>query len=97
MHPGSKLSTLAWWADVTLGADLGIDHATTDDAYAAMDWLQARQELIEKKLARRHLAPEPNPSRMALFDLSSSLAGRLALPARAPRLLPRRQERQGPD
>jgi len=72
VHPGSKLSTLAWWADVTLGADLGIDHATTDDAYAAMDWLQARQELIEKKLARRHLAPEPNPSRMALFDLSSS-------------------------
>ena len=71
-HPGSKLSTIGWWADVTLGADLGIDHATTDDAYAAMDWLQARQELIEKKLARRHLAPEPNPSRMALFDLSSS-------------------------
>jgi hypothetical protein len=72
VHPGSKLSTIAWWADVTLGADLGIEHATTDDAYAAMDWLQGRQELIEKKLARRHLAPEPNPSRMALFDLSSS-------------------------
>jgi transposase len=44
----------------------------TDDAYAAMDWLQGRQELIEKKLARRHLAPDANPSRMALFDLSSS-------------------------
>jgi Transposase DDE domain len=72
VHPGSKLSTIAWWADVTLGPDLGIEHATTDDAYAAMDWLQARQELIEKKLARRHLAPGPNPSRMALFDLSSS-------------------------
>ena len=71
-HPGSKLSTIAWWQDVTLGTDLGIQHATTDDAYAAMDWLQARQELIEKKLARRHLAPEANPSRMALFDLSSS-------------------------
>ena len=71
-HPGSKLSTIGWWADVTLGPDLGIEHATTDDAYAAMDWLQARQELIEKKLARRHLAPEPNPSRMALLDLSSS-------------------------
>ena len=27
---------------------------------------------IEAELARRHLAPEPNPSRMALFDLSSS-------------------------
>jgi hypothetical protein len=71
-HPGSKLSTIAWWQDVTLGTDLGTQHATTDDAYAAMDWLQARQELIEKKLARRHLAPEANPSRMALFDLSSS-------------------------
>src|ERR1039458_6985809 len=71
-HPGSKLSTIAWWQDVTLGTDLGIQHATTDDAYAAMDRLQARQELIEKKLARRHLAPEANPSRMALFDLSSS-------------------------
>ena len=71
-HPGSKLSTIAWWQDVTLGTDLGIQHATTDDAYAAMDWLEARQELIEKKLTRRHLAPEANPSRMALFDLSSS-------------------------
>ena len=31
-----------------------------------------RQDPIEAALARRHLAPEPNPSRMALFDLSSS-------------------------
>ena len=71
-HPGSKLSTIAWWADTALGPDLGIEDATTDEAYAAMDWLQARQEIIETKLARRHLAPEANPSRMALFDLSSS-------------------------
>jgi len=71
-HPGSKLSTIAWWQDVTLGADLGIADATTDEAYAAMDWLEARQEAIEQKLARRHLAPAANPSRMALFDLSSS-------------------------
>jgi hypothetical protein len=70
--PGSKLSTLAWWGDVTLGADLGIGDATTDEAYAAMDWLQARQDAIERKLARRHLAPAANPQRMALFDLSSS-------------------------
>jgi hypothetical protein len=71
-HPGSKLSTLAWWQDVTLGADLGVENATTDEAYAAMDWLQSRQDAIEKKLARRHLASEANPRRMALFDLSSS-------------------------
>ncbi|HEX8005006.1 MAG TPA: IS1634 family transposase [Trebonia sp.] len=72
VHPGSKLSTLAWWGDVTLGADLGIEDATTDEAYAAMDWLQSRQDAIENKLARRHLAPAANPQRMALFDLSSS-------------------------
>jgi hypothetical protein len=72
VHPGSKLSTTAWWHDTTLGADLGIADATTDEAYAAVDWLESRQEAIEKKLARRHLAPEANPQRMALFDLSSS-------------------------
>jgi hypothetical protein len=71
-HPGSKLSTIAWWHDTTLGPDLGIQDATTDEAYAAMDWLQARQEAIETRLARRHLAPDANPGRMALFDLSSS-------------------------
>jgi hypothetical protein len=70
--PASKLSTRAWWADTTLGTDLGVAGAATDDIYAAMDWLAGRQDAIEAKLAARHLAPEPNPSRMALFDLSSS-------------------------
>src|SRR6516164_5600667 len=70
--PASKLSTLGWWADVTLGADLGAAEASTDAVYAAMDWLVARQEQIETRLAARHLAPGVNPSRMALFDLSSS-------------------------
>jgi hypothetical protein len=70
--PGSKLSTLTWWGDTTLGADLGVAGASTDDIYAAMDWLGHRQDAIEAGLARRHLGPEPNPSKMALFDLSSS-------------------------
>jgi len=70
--PASKLSTLAWWDDVTLGADLGVASASADDIYAAMDWLGARQDAIEARLAARHLGPEPNPARMALFDLSSS-------------------------
>jgi hypothetical protein len=72
IQPGSKLSTLTWWNDTTLGADLGVTGASTDDIYAAMDWLEDRQDAIEADLASRHLAPEPNPSRMALFDLSSS-------------------------
>jgi hypothetical protein len=72
VKPASKLATLDWWADVTLGADLGVAQASTDDVYAAMDWLAGRQDAIEAELARRHLGPEPNPARMALFDLSSS-------------------------
>jgi hypothetical protein len=75
--PASKLSTLTWWADATLGADLGVAGASPDEIYAAMDWLGHRQDAIEADLARRHLAPGPNPSKMALFDLSSSwLEGR---------------------
>jgi hypothetical protein len=70
--PASKLSTLTWWADTTLGTDLGAAGASTDDIYAAMDWLAGQQDAIETGLARRHLAPAANPSKMALFDLSSS-------------------------
>src|ERR1700733_10748176 len=72
IHLGSKLSTLTWWADTTLGADLGVADASTDDIYAAMDWLEHRQDAIEARLAARPLAPAPHPARMALFDLSSS-------------------------
>jgi len=72
VRPGSKLSTLTWWNDVTLGADLGVAGASTDDIYAAMDWLEHRQDAIEAKLAARHLGPAANPAKMALFDLSSS-------------------------
>jgi hypothetical protein len=75
--PASKLSTLTWWADTTLGADLGTATVSAGRIYAAMDWLEHRQDAIEAKLAARHLAPAANPARMALFDLSSSwLEGR---------------------
>ena len=70
VRPESKLSTVTWWAsgDTTIGADLGVAGASTDEVYAAMDWLESRQRSIEKKLAARHLAP----GGIAMFDLSSS-------------------------
>jgi hypothetical protein len=67
-RPASKLSTVGWWADTTLGPDLGVAGASTDDVYQAMDWLLARQDDIEGQLARRRL----RDGGMALFDLSSS-------------------------
>jgi hypothetical protein len=72
IRPGSKLSTSRWWADTTLGTDLGIGAASTDEIYAAMDWLGARQDRIQKTLAAKHLNPAVNPDRLAMFDLSSS-------------------------
>jgi Transposase DDE domain len=68
LRPASKLSTISWWDDVTLGADLGVAGASTDEVYAAMDWLASRQDGIEKQLAARHL----REGGIAMFDLSSS-------------------------
>ena len=74
-RPASKLATTLWWAGTTVAADLGVADATTDEVYAAMDWLSGRQDGIETKLAGTHLAGAANPDRLALFDLSSSWAG----------------------
>jgi hypothetical protein len=71
-RPTSKLATTRWWADTTLAADLGVDDATTDEVYAAMDWLVGRQDGIEAKLVRTHLSGPDNPDRLALLDHSSS-------------------------
>ncbi|HEX9518899.1 MAG TPA: IS1634 family transposase [Streptosporangiaceae bacterium] len=70
VRPESKLSTAGWWAagDTTLGTDLGVADASTDDIYAAMDWLASRQRGIEKRLAARHLAE----GGIAMSGLSSS-------------------------
>ena len=55
-----------------MGVDLGVAGASTDEIYAAMDWLTERQDTIERKLATKHLGLQANPHRMALFDLTSS-------------------------
>jgi hypothetical protein len=68
IRPASKLSTAGWWDDVTLGPDLGVAGASTDEIYAAMDWLVSRQDDIEKQLAARHL----HQGGIAMSGLSSS-------------------------
>src|SRR5512135_3090254 len=68
VRPASELSTAGWWEDVTLGPDLGVAGASTDEIYAAMDWLVSRQDGIEQQLAARHL----HQGGIAISDLSSS-------------------------
>jgi hypothetical protein len=67
-RPDSKLATTRWWQDTTLAADLGVADASTDQVYAAMDWLFDRQDKIQRRLARRHL----EPGGLVYYDLSSS-------------------------
>jgi len=45
-----------------------VTDASEDDLYSAMDWLLARQDAIQKKLAARHLSE----GGLVLYDLSSS-------------------------
>jgi transposase len=68
VQPDTKLATTRRWHCSTLADDFGVADATEDDLYGAMDWLLARQDTIEKKLATRHLREDA----LVLYDLSSS-------------------------
>jgi len=68
LEPHSKLATTRWWEVTSLPTALGVSDADEDDLYTAMDWMLARQDRVEKRLAARHL----NNDGMALYDLSSS-------------------------
>jgi transposase len=68
LAPHTKLATTRWWHTTTLAADFGVADANEDDLYAAMDWLLARQDTIQKKIAARHL----HDGALVLYDLSSS-------------------------
>ncbi len=68
LHPCSKLATTRLWHTTTLAEELAVADADEDDLYAAMDWLAARQDRIEQKLAARHL----REGAVVLYDVSSS-------------------------
>jgi len=55
-------------ATSTLGELLGVQGVTTDQLYAALDWLGERKERIEAKLAARHLGE----GTLLLYDVSST-------------------------
>ncbi len=66
--PATKLATTRLWHTSTLAQEFGVIEATEADLYAAMDWLLAGQDRIQKKLAARHLQEDS----LVLYDLSSS-------------------------
>jgi hypothetical protein len=66
--PASKLQTVRALGQSTLASELGVEGVDEDDLYGALDWLLARQERIEDRLARRHL----KDGELVLYDVSSS-------------------------
>jgi hypothetical protein len=66
--PGSKLAMARAFSQSTLASELGVEGADEDELYGALDWLLARQERIERALARRHL----EEGTLVLYDVSSS-------------------------
>ena len=69
LRPNSKLATTRWWRNTTLPQAFAIaGDVTADDLYAAMDWLDQRQEGIQGRLARRWIAKDD----LVLWDLSST-------------------------
>ena len=76
LEPDSKLATTRWWHNTTLPRTLGINDASEDELYDALDWLLARQHRIERKLAARHLDNDD----MVFYDLSSSYFEGLTCP-----------------
>ena len=95
--PGSKLATArglrAETATSSLGQVLGVACCDEDDLYAAMDWVLARKDAIEKALAARHLAN----GTLVLYDVSSAALRGPQLPAGRDRACPRRGQRQVAD
>jgi len=68
IQPCSKLATTRFWHTTTLAEELNVSDADEDDLYDAMDWVLARQDSIEKKLAARHLSE----GSLVLYDVTSS-------------------------
>jgi hypothetical protein len=66
--PASKLATARALSLSTLADELAVAGADEDQLYAALDWLLARQQKIEDRLARRHLLA----GELVLYDVSSS-------------------------
>ena len=72
LHPASKLATARGLHSDTLNSSLGellaLESADETELYPAMDWLLARQEQIEKELAKRQL----QDGAIVLYDLTST-------------------------
>lgn len=69
---GSRLSAARWAKDHCVAEILGLNEFDEEDLYRAMDWLEARQDKMEKKLFRAYAKKKGAPNMLVLYDVTSS-------------------------
>lgn len=67
VHQGSRLSAVRWAQDHAVDQLLGLGAFDEDDLYAALDWLEQRQDAIEDALA-----PQATEGSVFLYDVTST-------------------------
>lgn len=67
IHQGSRLSSVRWAREHAVAELLGLRSFDEDDLYAALDWLEQRQEEIEDALA-----PRVRDGAVFLYDVTST-------------------------
>jgi transposase len=71
-HGGSRLSAVRWAEQHAVSDVLGLETFDENDLYAALDWLEAEQTRIEKRLYEAYVERTGQPPAIVLYDVTSS-------------------------
>jgi transposase len=71
-HGGSRLSAVRWAEQHAVRDILGLEQFDENDLYDALDWLEAEQTRIEKRLYEAYVKNTGEPPAIVLYDVTSS-------------------------
>ena len=71
-HGGSRLSAVRWAEQHAVSDILGLEQFDENDLYAGLDWLEAEQTRIEKRLYEAYVKDSGEPPAIVLYDVTSS-------------------------
>ena len=71
-HGGSRLSAVRWAEQHAVSDILGLEAFDENDLYEALDWLEAEQTRIEKRLYEAYVKDHGEPPAIVLYDVTSS-------------------------
>lgn len=69
---GSRLSAVRWAEQHAVSDILGLEQFDENDLYDALDWLEAEQTRIEKRLYEAYVKDTGEPPAIVLYDVTSS-------------------------